>query len=195
MNKTTIGILSFAAGAAIGSVATLIFTKKKYEKIAQEEIDSVKETYAKRNEEKPVEEQTETVTEETPVFDEEDYNEYQTFVNLYSGEPATNAKAVQAGEIDGKPYVIPPEEFGELDDYDQVSLTWYADKFLTDENDCLIEDVEGIIGFESLTHFGEYEDDSVFVRNERLKCDYEILLDTRNYEDVLKKKPYLLEDE
>ncbi len=195
MNKTTIGILTFTAGATIGSVAAWIFVKKKYEKIAQEEIDSVKETYARRNEEKPVEERTETVTEETLTFDDEVYDQYREFANLYSGGTVTNAKAVQAGEIDGKPYVIPPEEFGELEDYDRVSLTWYADSFLTDENDCLIEDVEGIVGFESLTHFGEHEDNSVFVRNERLKCDYEILLDTRKYEDVLKKNPHLLEDE
>ena len=29
-----------------------------------------------------------------------------------------------------------------------------------------------------------YEDDSVFVRNDVMKCDYEILLDHRNYKDV-----------
>ena len=41
-----------------------------------------------------------------------------------------------------------------------------------------------IVGLDSLTHFGEYEDDSVFVRNDVMKCDYEILLDHRNYKDV-----------
>lgn len=195
MNKTTIGILSFAAGAAIGSVATWLCLNKKYEQRVREEIDSYKEVCARRNETEIKPEEPEAVAEEAPVFDDEDYDTYQELANTYLGGPATNAKAVKAGEIDGKPYVIPPEEFGERDEYDRVSLTWYADKFLTDENDCLIEDVEGIVGFESLTHFGEFEDDSVFVRNERLKCDYEILLDTRRYEDVLKKKPYLLEDE
>ena len=47
------------------------------------------------------------------------------------------------------------------------------------------------IGKDSLTHFGEYEDDSVFVRNDRLKADYEILMDQRTYAEVLQEKPYL----
>ena len=41
MNKTVIGIISFAAGAAIGSVATWMLVKNKYEQIAQEEIEEV----------------------------------------------------------------------------------------------------------------------------------------------------------
>ena len=47
--------------------------------------------------------------------------------------------------------------------------------------------MDEIVGEESLNHFGEYEDDSVFVRSDRLKCDYEILLDQRNYSDVVKR--------
>ena len=38
-------------------------------------------------------------------------------------------------------------------------------------------------------HFGEQ--DSVFVRNDDMRMDYEILLDERRYESVLKSKPYL----
>ena len=85
-----------------------------------------------------------------------------------------------------KPYVISPDEFGEMEDedYDKVSFTYYADGVLADEYDEIVENIDEIIGEESLTHFGEYEDDSVFVRNDKLKCDYEILLDQRNYSDI-----------
>lgn len=85
-----------------------------------------------------------------------------------------------------KPYVISPDEFGEMEDedYDKVSVTYYADGVLADEYDEVVENVDEIVGEESLTHFGEYEDDSVFVRNDKLKCDYEILLDQRNYSDI-----------
>ena len=47
-------------------------------------------------------------------------------------------------------------------------------------------DVENTIGIDSLNHFGEYEEDSVFVRNDIKKCDYEILLDESNYTGVIK---------
>ena len=53
--------------------------------------------------------------------------------------------------------------------------------------------MDNVVGLESLAHFGEYEDDSVFVRNDRLKCDYEILLDQRTCSDVIKQRPHQTE--
>ena len=82
------------------------------------------------------------------------------------------------------PYVIAPEEFGELDDYETETLTYYKDKVLADDWDNRIENVDDLVGEESLTHFGEYEEDSVYVRNDTTKTDYEILLDERNFSDV-----------
>lgn len=72
-------------------------------------------------------------------------------------------------------------------------MTYYADQVLVDENDEMIEDVEEMVGFESLNHFGEYEDDSVFVRNDAKKCDYEILLDQKLYSDVIDEMPHQME--
>ena len=85
-----------------------------------------------------------------------------------------------------KPYVIRPEEFGEIEEYECISLTYYHDKVLADGDDVMIKDVEDLIGSESLSHFGKYEDDSVFVRNDRIKCDFEILLDDRKYSEIIK---------
>ncbi len=91
-----------------------------------------------------------------------------------------------------KPYVISPDVFGDADGYDVVSLNYYADGVLTDDWGDIIGNVDDIVGEESLTHFGEYENDSVFVRNDRLKTDYEILKDERNFSDI--KNPYEMED-
>lgn len=81
-----------------------------------------------------------------------------------------------------EPYVIPPEEFGECG-YAIVSLTMYTDGLVANEKNKLIRNVDELIGEDSLTHFGEYEEDSVFVRNDRRKIDYEILKDYRTYEE------------
>ena len=91
------------------------------------------------------------------------------------------------------PRIISPDEFGDQDGYDKVSLTYYSDGTVTDDDDRAMNEneVEETIGKDSLTHFGEYEDDSVFVRNDRLKADYEILMDQRTYAEVLQEKPYL----
>lgn len=94
---------------------------------------------------------------------------------------------------DSVPHIITPEEFGENEEYDTISLTLYSDGILADDADKPIDDVDEVIGKESLEHFGEYEDDSIFVRNDKLKCDYEVLIDERKYAQILEDKPYLKE--
>lgn len=185
--------ITFVLGAAVGSVVTWQYVKNKYEQIAQEEINSVKEVFLKKDPDVTVEVKEADVRkrkEEKPGVVEYAARLQKEGYTNYAG-----MNAVEEGETETveKPYVISPEEFGEFEDYEKISLTYYADQALADENDELVDDVEDIIGFESLTHFGEYEDDSVFVRNDRLKCDYEILMDSRLYSDVVKTMPHRVE--
>ena len=85
-----------------------------------------------------------------------------------------------------KPYVISPDDFGELDGYETSSLTYYADGVLEDDYYVVIEEdaVDDMVGIESLEHFGDYENDTVFVRNEKLKTDFEIQRDLRKYSEI-----------
>lgn len=195
MNKTIFAITGFVLGAAAGAAGSWYTLKTKYEQIAQEEIDSVKEVFAKRqaelNEEikekfniqEEIAEDTEEVENYKDVVNALDYTSYSK-VDKKEEPRKEDKKEVEKIDPD-KPYVITPDEFGEFDDYERISLTFYADHILTDDADEPIEDVDKIVGFESLNHFGEYEDDSVFVRNDKLKCDYEILLDERKYREVV----------
>lgn len=192
MSNKTVNLLIFAMGAAIGSVATWQYVKKKYEQIAQEEINSVKEVFSKKESESSDVRVTVDMAKEKPNIAELASRLHEHGYTNYSNPSRENRK--EEAEPVNKPYVIAPEEFGEFDEYEQIGLTYYADHILTDENDELVEDVDDVVGFESLNRFGEYEDDSVFVRNDRLKCDYEILLDQRKYSDVIKKKPHQVEE-
>lgn len=196
MNTTIKNILTFVAGAGIGSAVTYKLLKVKYEQFAQEQIDSVKEMYQRKktpkvdgegpNTDEPVERADEEFASEKADISVADYAKqlrdlgYTKYSDMSSEKEEKEDK--KEPMID-KPYVIPPEEFGEFEDYECISLTYYADKVLTDDNDELVEDVDDVVGLDSLNHFGEYEDDSVHVRNDRLKCDYEILYDPRNYSD------------
>ena len=118
----------------------------------------------------------------------------------YGEKPEDSAMVLhepdQPDVVVDKPYVIAPEEFGEMDGYNTISLTYYADNVLADDIDELVEDVDETVGLDSLNHFGEYEDDSVFVRNDRLRSDYEILRDNRTYEDwvVSRRHPHSAEE-
>lgn len=202
MNKMSTNMFIFAAGAAIGSAVAWLYAKKYYERIANEEIESMKEWVNRR-----IAEHEET-TSDTNVPDEKsipsmkpDLMEYAKKVTDlgYIDYSHTNSEPEEAKEeveedVDDYIYVIKPEEFGECD-YDEVSLTYYADGILTDEQDEPIEDLAGTVGEDYMTHFGEFEDDSVFIRNERLQVDFEILADQRNYSDLAKNKPNPMEDE
>ncbi len=164
----------FLAGTAVGSLITRGYLKSKYERISQEEIDSVKQMYSLKEQKKAFCEGLDDGLNANPDLE------------IVKAVQKIEKKFKYAAEEGGKepmekPYVISPEEFGDFDDYEQISLTYYADGNLTDENDELIENVEDIVGEESLEHFGEYDEDAVYVRNDRLKCDYEILLDQRDF--------------
>lgn len=202
MNKA-MGFVTFILGAAVGSAATWYLVKKKYEQLAQEEIDSVKEqfTYKKNSEDtstsekdlNDIQETAKRATEKPSIADyakelsKTGYTNYATISDADDEDDSIEARANK------KPYLVSPEEFGEReeDGYHVISWTYYADHILADENDELVEDIEGSIGFESLNHFGDYEDDALFVRNDRLKADFEVLISAKTYEEVLQQKPYL----
>lgn len=180
MSNTKI-ILAFLSGSIIGSILTWRYAKGKYEKITQDEINSVKAVFSKREKTESKKNQEEETTNES----ESKEDEYRSILQ----EEGYNKKREEETLVD-RPYVIPPEEFGEFDGYEKISLTYYADGMLVDENDEIVDNVEEIVGEDALTRFGEYEDDSVFVRNDSLKSDYEILLDYRKYSEVRKHNLY-----
>jgi len=78
-----------------------------------------------------------------------------------------------------KPYIIHENEYMEENGFAQQTLTYYAgDKTLADERDEHIPDVDRTVGLENLLHFGHGTGDArtVFIRNERLKLDFEVVL-------------------
>ena len=185
MNKTVTTVMAFAVGAAAGVAATWKFFEEKYARIAQEEIDSVKEVFSKRDRKEVQPEKTEPVVEATIENPKEliAVNKNVSAIIDYSGYSSSQDDKPE----EPKPYVIPPEAFGELEEegYTNVSLTFCSDQVVIDDNNDILEDVNDVIGFESLSHFGEYEDDAVYVRNDKLRCDYEILLDQRTSEQYI----------
>lgn len=181
-------ILIFAAGVAIGSAVTWKLVKDKYKKLADEEIASVKGIWSKKH--PTVEDIAEACVKEgmdvditaQPKQTHVDYAERKTAREIIL-ENKYSDKKEEEDYMDK--YVISPEEFGESE-LPSESLTYWADGIVTDEANCVMDedDIEETIGSDALNHFGEYEDDSVFVRNETLDKEYEILMDTRRFSDV-----------
>ena len=211
MNSKIINTLVFAAGAAIGSVATWVILRNKYEKLVQEEIESIKEAFAGNEQDVPAEvtdeetdddsdvapngvgrqinwEELEDLNEEE-IDEDEELNEYAKALDNYTKQEGGAEKVAAA------PYVIAPYDFGELDNWHQVELTYYADDILEDDEYNIVTDGDELLGPKALTTFGEYEDDAVFVRNERLRTDFQILRDPRTYDEARSTSPKWVADE
>lgn len=191
-------VLYFAVGAVIGSAATYFVVKNKYEELAnQERIE--REEYYKQKEAEEAEEAEEGEEEVSDLEQEE----YKRLAGNYSDPEQEKGDDIlkyyrkkvkeheeerfkeEEEEMANTPYVISPDEFGE-EGYKEVSLTYYADGVLTDEENYEMskDQIKRTVGEDAVNHFGEYEEDSVFVRNDKLKTDYEILKDLRAYSEV-----------
>lgn len=208
MNTNLKNFLIFSSGVILGVMASAKVLKDKYEQIAQEEIDSMREYRSAKRAKlfDPVSRRrtTEPVSEMT---DEEYAENHKKIIynNSYVGsgpEPYPNGEfpdddivEVEEGKmvIDNTgnyppPYIITIDQFNnEMEHYDKATIHYYSlDDILTDENEDVIENYNNIIGDEALSCFGmDSEDpDIVYVRNERFGTDYEIIRVEKKYYDT-----------
>lgn len=197
MNDKLSSVIIFCGGVFIGGFLTWDFFKTKYEKIADEEIASVKETFEHRE---PRPDKNYKVEEALKGNDEYinvapgvaerviqiiDSNNYRNYSNTAI---ETDKKGGTADMELKQPYVITPEQYEDNVDYTKVSLTWYSDEVLEDDWGNVL-DPDDVIGSDALKTFGQYEKDSVFVRDDDEQIDYEVLLDTRSYKETYGHDP------
>lgn len=192
MSKKAVGIISFIAGAAVGGFFAWNYAKKKYEQIAQEEIDSVKEVFAKNKEKSEAK-----FTRDWSALEDDDEEEEESAEPSDFDEAVTSYKNLmrETGYLSrtpdvmyDRPYVINPGDFGEYEDYATCTLFYTEDGVLLDDHYERVDDPDFTVGVESLSHIGDYEDDCVHVRNDSLKSDYEILVEARSYSEILRKE-------
>ena len=179
-------VFLFTAGLVMGSVVTWKMTKDKYEQWANDEIRMMREYYNQKEEEYYEEEDLDEEPIEAEVRTERstkpDLTEYTSRLNEsgytdYSEISKKDEEEDNESDMEEKPYVISPEEFGDFDDYETIELTYYKNGYVTDDQDILMsnDEVEEAIGWNNITRMGEYEEDALHVRNEKRKTDYEIL--------------------
>lgn len=213
MNNTLSKFIVFAAGVGIGFVVTWRLVKKYYNNIANEEIADVKDWYARKYGEKSESKKADAVGDairegikdgmKKPVTENDIRNLTAQLQNMgyvdYSNkedEPVKKTEKIEEKEeVDDveRPYVIEPRYFDEYDDYNTINLTLYADGVLVDDSSNEpVEDVDETVGLDNINHIGDYEEDAVHIRNDKLRCDYEILCDTKKYSEIC---PHPAEDE
>ena len=179
MNAMLSKAILFIAGGIIGSAITYTMVKKKYETIANEEINSMREYYNGKYE-------NDDGTSTVAVASEEDKKEYDDI--LSDAGYATESNDKETKEVDEdmhEPEVIAPEESWEKD-YPTISLIYYeGDNILANTDNDIIKNIEELVGTDFAEHFGEYEPDTVLIRNDKHKVYYEILRDYGSYIDYM----------
>lgn len=188
-------VFIFTAGLLVGSAVTYIATRNIFQKRLDDEVEEVREAYRQM---KHGSEKVEETVEKEPTKEEiekvKDLINYEKITSNYQGNKVNYSDVCARDK--SKPYIIRPDEFDEMEDYDTISFMYYKENdILADENDDVVEDVEDTVGLDFSKHFGEFEDDSVYIRNDKYKIDYEILLSERNYEeDHPTYKPHEVEE-
>ena len=189
-------VMLFIAGLGIGSVGTYFVVKKHYEDFMDEEIESVKEYYKDNIMEIAEREFGESAVnpeKEEPVEEKENEPNYQKIIKkLNYGDYSKKDDKVVESHTDVAPevtekkgtYVIGPDEFANDEQYDKITLTYFSEDgvFMSIEEEVVPEGMQ-IIGEENLDHIGEIEENVVYVRNEGLNADYEVILEERSYSD------------
>lgn len=232
----------FVAGAGIGvaigfSVGYFVMAKRtqlKYEKIADAEIEKMREHYLKRYHEMdkimqgpkpPIDEvmrdlgykteseahgetRHEFTAEEQEAIDQANRNHpgeeevedvevveegepprvVENITNIFTDAPVDhwNYATEARNRRPDVPYIIHFDEFQQNEpEHEQVTYTYYeVDDILADERDTTIDDMDATIGLGNLGKWGHGSNDPnvVYVRNEKIKTDFEILRDRGSYE-------------
>lgn len=187
----------FIGGALIGSSITYLVVKNKYEKIIDEEIESVKETYEDVYGEKTKTAKLVESMDGTMNPREKNQKAYEELIRQYKNDESTEDEEDEEDEEDDsdeqegdddmvEPYVITPDEFGDTG-YETICLTLYADGVIEDDEGDMWsdDDISVLLGRDSLSHMGENVDDPdvLYVRNENEEVDYEIARDVDKYFD------------
>jgi hypothetical protein len=163
----------------------------------REQGQSLLDTMRRDGEREVVEDDHNTdAEEEDEPYSEEKTEELRTnlqgLIDTYTADPDEvnefNELTAKAIEIDERPpFVISRQKYSwdeeEGDDYAKITLTYYPrDRILLDDEQDVIEDVAGYVGWRSLSQFGSESDDGdvVYVRNPRLETDFEVVRDMEN---------------
>ena len=144
MNKTPV-MVGFVAGFVVGGIAAWYYAREVYSRIAEEEIDSVKEVYSRQREQ--AEEHHQTVLTANKVAEKMDIQQYARQIKKEGYTEYSHTvldKPIEQAETE--PYVISPDEFGEIEEYTKVSLFCFADGVVADEYGEVVDNVGEIVG-------------------------------------------------
>ena len=184
--KSIKGIFIFVIGVVSGTFVGAQIAKKKYEEIANEEIEEIRAYYKER--EKEVKEIEEPNAVEDPEEKSIEVEERKQYDNIIKRGNYMAVDEEEQNNVCDEAYPIDPSEFGNDGKNATETLTYFADGVLVNEVDEVIEDPDLVVGRHHIDIFNEFPDATcVYVRNDLDGTDYEILKDDWCWSDFNEK--------
>ena len=197
MRKPLVFAIGTLLGGAIGAGSTYFVINKRYEERANKEMDEIRSHYIseidalkseiatlkqeaaeeleKLQEEKPAKaKKAKSKVEEEADDDDSEYKRVLAKQN-YS-DISEEKKPKKEKKSPNRPYCITPEQYQIESQYAKVTLDyWNGNGYFTNiEGDEEPEAGVWIDVANTLSRVGDYEEDTLYVRNDRLQTDYEI---------------------
>lgn len=196
----------FVVGAVVGAAGAWFFTKKYYQKKADEEIESVKVSFKKLQEDaqkranaaknKPdISVVVEALNKSAEKENGPTVVNYSGFTEEQEAEEEISRdellpKPLEPNVDRSKPYLINRLPYSDEDpDYTQITVMYYADGTYADMQGRQME-IEEYIGTNLMGYVEETDKEEIFIRNEDLGIDIDICKDARSYEELYNDEFY-----
>ena len=200
-------VIIFAAGAALGGLATWVVTKSHYEKVCQQEIERRwKKISGNSSHTVKVTVEEDPVAEEMHDRNEDLVRKTATYMNMARDYTSCYGKKDDIFEAEAvereyptenrfrPPYEIEAEEAGYGESLNTV--TYYTkDEVLADDITSEALSIADTIGVEGLKLRLESNEEAIYIRNEKIGLDYEVLIKDGSYEEEMREINGLSDDE
>lgn len=184
-------LIIFFAGVGIGALGMRFYLKDKLDKEVKLTLEKINTEFEK--------EQKRLNEEEHEEIKSNEYHQNKEDIKRFKSETAKlaydkffevgteslkGAETMHPTESPSVPYLISSNNFATDRTLDKVTLTYYINADIVCEETEAVDDVMSLIGDEWRDHFHDEEEGVVYVRNENMGADYEIILDESDRETV-----------
>jgi len=181
--------ISFLIGSAIGAGCTFFFKMKQYDSTFRKRQEEM-ETFYRNKEPKsvtPVEPEGKMI----PIKIEKKANMMEEARKIAADQGYIKKKYNKVSDqssdedVESKPYVISMNEFGSEEMYEIDTWHLYSDGVITDDSNEPVDsdDVASFVSLQAIDMLKNSNSDSIYIRNERLRKDFEIIEEIGRYAD------------
>lgn len=174
-------ILSFLAGGLVGAIVAYKFAYDKAEEASDIEIEEMRQYFLNKDK------NTVTVKKATDAAEKSRQSQNKpSVVELVNVKDKPDTQKVnyttyseevpEDVNITAEPTLVSEDEFGEIQSYNRVNLTYYDDLILADDSTMRTfkkTEIDQAVGREALDRLNDV--DEVFVRNDRTRTYYNIV--------------------